>query len=389
MHAVGAKKLGWGGRSAYDRQRTRDVSVKIEPSWTLLEEIEFPRIAKLQFTFEEDPQLLESMGRASFYNRAFDRVSTKASRAVSLEDVPLPAYVRVAEDPVVQRLAAARAGESTTYVFMSDTVAALLMATPRTAFPWDLTVHRAGNIVHVDQRADARLDQTLVGETSADPPSDDREQLNSAVNLSAEATRLSAGVSRLLSAEQEAKVFGPDLPGQRSLVHQYYQWSLGPDVRVVIRSEFNGMARVGDQPRSMLLRAVLEYTGAGTSRSSIDWRSKLDNQRSAVLAAEIKNNNAMVARWVYQALLSGVDLIKFAYVARASPNDRVRHELLALQDLEPEELASQMNLDVANGFGILKAFTDLILGMRGCSDFALIRDPVKVRRPAPIPNSPL
>ena len=36
-----------------------------------------------------------------------------------------------------------------------------------------------------------------------------------------------------------------------------------------------------------------------------DWRKKLESQRGAVLATEIKNNNCKLARWTTQAVMAG------------------------------------------------------------------------------------
>ena len=43
----------------------------------------------------------------------------------------------------------------------------------------------------------------------------------------------------------------------------------------------------------------------------VDWRAKLDSQRGAVLAAELKNNSFKLAKWTMNALLAGSDQIKF------------------------------------------------------------------------------
>jgi translation initiation factor 3 subunit D len=40
--------------------------------------------------------------------------------------------------------------------------------------------------------------------------------------------------------------------------------------------------------------------------SGIDWRQKLESQRAAVLANELKNNRNKLARWTCQALLAGM-----------------------------------------------------------------------------------
>lgn len=43
----------------------------------------------------------------------------------------------------------------------------------------------------------------------------------------------------------------------------------------------------------------------------VDWRQKLDTQRGAVLANELKNNACKLAKWTVQAILAGSDQIKF------------------------------------------------------------------------------
>lgn len=46
----------------------------------------------------------------------------------------------------------------------------------------------------------------------------------------------------------------------------------------------------------------------------VDWRTKLDTQRGAVLAAEIKNNAFKLAGWTVCSILSGADQLKLGYV---------------------------------------------------------------------------
>ena len=43
----------------------------------------------------------------------------------------------------------------------------------------------------------------------------------------------------------------------------------------------------------------------------MDWRKKLDSQKGAVLATEIKNNGFKVAKWTISAILAGSAFIKF------------------------------------------------------------------------------
>jgi len=46
----------------------------------------------------------------------------------------------------------------------------------------------------------------------------------------------------------------------------------------------------------------------------VDWRAKLDTQRGAVLATELKNNSCKIAKWTASAQLAGSDIIKFGCV---------------------------------------------------------------------------
>ena len=43
----------------------------------------------------------------------------------------------------------------------------------------------------------------------------------------------------------------------------------------------------------------------------MDWRKKLDPQRGAVLATELKNNSCKISKWALCAHLAGTSFIKF------------------------------------------------------------------------------
>lgn len=44
--------------------------------------------------------------------------------------------------------------------------------------------------------------------------------------------------------------------------------------------------------------------------NGVDWRQKLDSQRGAVIATELKNNSYKLARWTCCALLAGSEYLK-------------------------------------------------------------------------------
>ena len=51
------------------------------------------------------------------------------------------------------------------------------------------------------------------------------------------------------------------------------------------------------------VRAINEWDSK--SSGGMDWRQRLDTQRGAVFATELKNNNCKLAKWTTSALLSG------------------------------------------------------------------------------------
>ena len=69
----------------------------------------------------------------------------------------------------------------------------------------------------------------------------------------------------------------------------------------------------------------------GRLLAGVDWRQKLETQRGAVLATELKNNANKLAKWTAAALVSGADMIKLGYVSRAHPRDSHNHVILGTQ----------------------------------------------------------
>lgn len=68
-----------------------------------------------------------------------------------------------------------------------------------------------------------------------------------------------------------------------------------------------------------------------TSMAGVDWRQKLETQRGAVLATELKNNANKLAKWTAAALVAGADMIKLGYVSRSHPRDNHNHLILGTQ----------------------------------------------------------
>jgi hypothetical protein len=116
----------------------------------------------------------------------------------------------------------------------------------------------------------------------------------------------------------------------------------------------------------------------GFLSGAVDFRQKLDAQRSAVLATEIKNNGFKLARWTAQALLSGADEMKIGYVTRTSARESKAHAVLGVQRYKAVDLAQQLNLEAGRMWGTLRRLSEAVLDMPD-GKYLLIKEPNEVR----------
>ena len=121
--------------------------------------------------------------------------------------------------------------------------------------------------------------------------------------------------------------------------------------------------------------------------NGIDWRQKLDTQRGAVLANELRNNANKLAKWTVQALLAGSDQIKFGYVSRVHVRDANKHVILGTQQYKPHEFATQINLNMDNAWAILRCIIDIVMKQND-GKYLIMKDPNKnIIRLYDIPNN--
>jgi hypothetical protein len=71
-------------------------------------------------------------------------------------------------------------------------------------------------------------------------------------------------------------------------------------------------------------------------------------------------------------------LIFCRYISRANPRDNTRHVILSTASLRPTDFAVQLNVVLANGWGIVRTVTDMCMKMPE-GKYVLVKDPNKVR----------
>lgn len=66
-----------------------------------------------------------------------------------------------------------------------------------------------------------------------------------------------------------------------------------------------------------------------------------------------------------------------SYVSRANPRDNTRHVILSTASMRSLDFAAQLNVSLANGWGIVRTVADLCLKMPE-GKYVLVKDPNKV-----------
>lgn len=259
----------------------------------------------------------------------------------------------------------------------------------------------------MDKRDHTEFDLLTVNETSVEPPTDDDSSCNSPRNLAIEATFINHNFSQqvLKTGDQEAKYkfeeTNPFISEDEdiqvaSVGYRYKKWELGSDIVrlyfiyciicslnqlicllqvLVARCEHDGVLQTpSGEPQFLSIKALNEWDSK--LANGVEWRQKLDTQRGAVLANELRNNACKLAKWTVQAVLAGSDQLKLGYVSRINPRDHSRHVILGTQQFKPHEFATQINLSMDNAWGILRCIIDLVMKQKD-GKYLIMKDPNK------------
>jgi translation initiation factor 3 subunit D len=66
------------------------------------------------------------------------------------------------------------------------------------------------------------------------------------------------------------------------------------------------------------------------------------------------------------------------YISRGNPRDNTRHVILSTASMRPTDFAAQLNVSLANGWGIVRTVTDMCMKMPE-GKYVLVKDPNKVK----------
>ncbi|RDK39601.1 translation initiation factor eIF-3, subunit D [Aspergillus phoenicis ATCC 13157] len=393
------RRFGW---KDYDKpQRTREPSVNVRPDWNMLEEVDFSRLSKLNLEAPEGEDV-DSYGFLYHYDRSYDKAPVKNAER-RLQSLDRAAYnVTTTQDPVIQELA--EKNEAT--IFATSDILSMLMCAPRSVYSWDIVIVHQGNKIYFDKREGASLDLVTVNENAADAPleladsANKQDAINTPSALAMEATFINHNFALQTVVESEDSKVSLAHPNPfynaaeeteplASKAYKYRRFDLSLErddepVNMIVRTEVDAIMKnpVNGEDQQLLVKALNEFDSkAQGSGGALDWRSKLWSQRGAVVATEMKNNSVKLARWTTQAILAKADGMKLGFVSRANPRSAAGHVVLGVVGYKPRDLAAQMNLNLGNGWGIVRTIVDRIRALDADEDedkvtkYVLIKDP--------------
>ncbi|GAB7328062.1 hypothetical protein MBLNU13_g00104t1 [Cladosporium sp. NU13] len=389
--ARGGRRFGW---KDWDKpQRNREASVQPKDSWRVLEEIDFSRLLKLNLD-TGDGEDLEDHGFLYYYDRSYDKQPGAPTSVKKLGALDRAAYnVTTSHDPVIQELA--EKDEAT--VFATDNILSMLMCAPRSVYSWDLVMIKQGNKIYIDKREGSSLDMVTVNENAADAPLEmsegNKDTINAPGALKEEATHINnVFPSQVVQETNKVDMANEhpfynsaeetDPPASKAYKYRRFDLSLASDeesIHLVVRTELDAVVKnnISGEDQYLVIKALNEFDNkAQGSGGALDWRTKLASQRGAVVATEMKNNSCKLARWTTQAILAKADLMKLGFVSRANPKSNSDHVVLGVLGYKPREFAAQMNLNLNNGWAIVRTFVDMVM-REDDGKYVLVKDPNK------------
>jgi len=396
---VGVDKLtshhaGGGGRGGgrfrrdgrgYNNRLDRQASVAVGNEWKRVEELDLAKLTKHLVASTEVPSPEDVLwcGFLDPYNEAYDKITARQAPTLKRMENKEFYPVTTTDDPVLEKLAIDGMGQ----VFITDTILSHLMTCTRSVYPWDLVIQKLpGGTLFFDKRDSSSFDYLTVNETSYTPPSDDSGS-NTPERLGLEATMINQNFSQQILKKTGRKEMGlpnpffdeDDADGMEpaSVAYRYRKFKLDNNTVLVCRTEIHGLVK---KAQYMTAFALNEYTPADAAASNnsnlISWRDKIDSQRGAVLATELKNNSFKLAKWTAQSLLAGAEQMKIGFVSRREPKNAYEHQILATQFYRPKDFATQITLSEGQMWAMIRMFVQM-LQKQDEGKYVLMRNPNK------------
>lgn len=397
-------RFGNRGRWNHNRQVTREASIKVETEWKEVDHLQLINLAKKTMKQPEGEDVAK-VGLARAYNKKFDSTSVKTKKKCEHEviekmDFTLPITMK---DKKFRELTgnAEKLGlcGNKHVIIGTDNCISTLMCSARSVIPWDLTVHKRGKFIIIDNDREEGdydpIDTITVSETANDqiPPEESVDEINKQPKLIKEATMINNTMSQMmLRHDEKARVFKGKEPAKYELedgcqnpnrLYRYRKFTIDKDgdTNLLVRTTVDAyepcppaqMKRKGI-PNFVNIHCLNEWNPKYCS--GISWSKYLEKQSAMILATELKNNNFKVAKWIMNAKMGDITAIKLAYIQRDNIRDNENHNMVNMESYAPETLAQTANLNIENCWYVFKNMMDSIIKERD-GTFHIVKAPMK------------
>jgi translation initiation factor 3 subunit D len=364
------------GLSGTTLRTTFPPSAHIQPKWRFLDELQpNSNLNKISYRPGE-PKEVTFTGKVKLYQKIYDTTSAKSAILLQKTEEMFHSFTTL-EDPIIQWLAAR--GEAT--IFATDILFCNLMCATRPFYVCDIIVTKKDGTLILDSRNGSPTVFIAANETrDTDSISDEKENINTPLGLFFETLRVKDDFSRQVLVDNgegclmgDRNVFAGETDHNEilSVAYKYRIWTLDSE-RIVVRCAVDAYTEIRGATQLVHVHTLNEFD----PKPGMDWRHKLETQRGAILATEIKNNACKLAKWTTIALLSGVDFLKIGYVVRTLPQKNSAHSVIGLQTLKPREFATQTNLSFDFSWGFSKAIIEFLSKFED-GKYLLVRRPDK------------
>lgn len=295
---------------------------------------------------------------------------------------------RTCQDPIMQRYMNSGAGN----IFITDTIAALIMTCWRSQYSWDVMIDKEGDRLVFDKRQKSNIsiytvDENAQGNAAPTHGEDRRPSKDQFGELARECTQanvafseqLISGRGKVACKERNIPFSTSDATKAKSRVAYLYRQFQYDEGTVVCRCEVNGYQ--GTKNDLVLTRCVLQYNPQ--SSQAQDWKKTIGTKYRTIMLGAIRQNRSMVARWTAQAILAGAKKVKLGFVARNRITSNTSHSLCTTRSFTDKEMANEVN--GGNGRDMPRnmwgMFFAIVKTVRAEEDgrFILVKDPNQPR----------
>lgn len=321
---------------------------------------------------------LLTVGKVPVYDKSWEgKLTGKKTNAFALPD-SISIGINPTQDKFITEQSKAVDEESEeVFIYSNDSVLSAILSVKASQFPWDVYVVKKGNQLFFEssrQNKTSYIDILTVNEntTSGNLPEDEKDMLKICV----ESTRANKKFVQLTSRENDFHIIGDDseyIKEAENKALRYRKWTIDNKTHVICRSEIEACVRSGEGENAKYsfakVCALSEY------EAELDWRTNVETNRGAVLAAEFRNNSCKIARWLCQATLADCEHIKLGFVSKASQKDS-KYQVLTTEPMTTAGLAKSFNYSIKDNWSIIKTIVD-VLNKQEDGTFVFVKSPYK------------